>query len=148
MATAKLKSGYDVHRYDVHPGVALVQSAIAGLKQKTGHTIEEWIKLVAKEGPPTEKGRREWLKARHGWVPTMQPGSSNAPWAKVKTVTLRLTSSRRKSMLRKCFPAPRRACVRSTKDGSGRKGLSLPDHSTAVPKPRFCSNKTHNSHSD
>ncbi|HXB23022.1 MAG TPA: DUF5655 domain-containing protein [Candidatus Solibacter sp.] len=69
MAMAKLKSGYDVH-----PGVAMVQSAIAGLKQKTGHTIEEWIKLVAKEGPPTEKERRAWLKTRHGL------GTNYAAW--------------------------------------------------------------------
>jgi hypothetical protein len=63
MPTAKTKSAY---AYDVHPGVAMVQSAISGLKQKTGRSVEEWVKLVEKEGPPTEKERREWLKTRHG----------------------------------------------------------------------------------
>jgi len=52
--------------YDVHPGVAMYQSSIAGLKQKTGRTLEEWINFVAKDGPATEKERREWLKANHG----------------------------------------------------------------------------------
>jgi hypothetical protein len=52
--------------YDVHPGLAMYQSSLAGLKQKTGRTMDEWIKLVKKEGPPTEKERRAWLKAEHG----------------------------------------------------------------------------------
>jgi hypothetical protein len=39
---------------------------IAGMKEKTGRTIEEWTKFVNKEGPATEKERREWLKAKHG----------------------------------------------------------------------------------
>jgi len=52
--------------YDVHPSVAMVQSSIAGLKQKTGRSLEEWLKLVEKDGPETEKERRAWLKARHG----------------------------------------------------------------------------------
>jgi len=52
--------------YDVHPSLGMYQSSLAGLKQKTGRTMEEWIKLVEKEGPATEKERRAWLKAEHG----------------------------------------------------------------------------------
>ena len=52
--------------YDVHPGLAMYQNSQATLKQKTGRTLEEWIKLVSKEGPATEKERRAWLKAEHG----------------------------------------------------------------------------------
>ena len=52
--------------YDVHPGLAMYQSSLAALKQKTGRTMEEWTKLVKKEGPATEKERRAWLKAEHG----------------------------------------------------------------------------------
>jgi hypothetical protein len=51
--------------YSVHPGVAMVQKAIAGLKEKTGRSLEEWLAFIKKEGPPTEKERREWLKAKH-----------------------------------------------------------------------------------
>src|ERR1043165_390225 len=36
------------------------------MKEKTGRTIEEWTKFVEKEGPASEKERREWLKAKHG----------------------------------------------------------------------------------
>jgi hypothetical protein len=54
------------HIYDVHPSLAMFQNVIAGMKEKTGRTIEEWIKFVDKEGPATEKERREWLKAKHG----------------------------------------------------------------------------------
>jgi hypothetical protein len=52
--------------YDVHPSLAMYQSSLAGLKQKTGRTLEEWIKFIEKEGPATEKERRAWLKANHG----------------------------------------------------------------------------------
>ncbi len=51
--------------YSVHPSVAMVQAWIASLPQKTGKTLEEWIRLVKQSGPLTEKERREWLKTHH-----------------------------------------------------------------------------------
>ena len=51
--------------YSVHPGVAMVQATIARLKEKTGRSLDEWLKLVNKSGPPTEKERREWLKEHY-----------------------------------------------------------------------------------
>jgi hypothetical protein len=53
--------------YDVHPSLNMYQSSLTALKQKTGRTMEEWIKLVQKEGPTTEKDRRAWLKTEHGF---------------------------------------------------------------------------------
>jgi len=44
----------------------MYQNSLAALKQKTGRTLEEWVKLVQKSGPSTEKERRAWLKAEHG----------------------------------------------------------------------------------
>jgi hypothetical protein len=52
--------------YDVHPSLGMYQSSLTALKQKTGRTMEEWVKLVQKSGPATEKERRAWLKAEHG----------------------------------------------------------------------------------
>jgi Domain of unknown function (DUF5655)/Domain of unknown function (DUF4287) len=52
--------------YDVHPSLSMFQSVLAGLKQKTGRDLEEWIKFVEKEGPASEEDRRLWLKTRHG----------------------------------------------------------------------------------
>ena len=52
--------------YDIHPSLGMYQSSLAALKQKTGRTLEEWIKFVNKEGPATEKERRAWLKEKHG----------------------------------------------------------------------------------
>jgi hypothetical protein len=52
--------------YSVHPGVAMVQKAIQDLPAKTGRSLEDWLKLIKKSGPRTEKDRREWLKAEHG----------------------------------------------------------------------------------
>jgi hypothetical protein len=52
--------------YDVHPSLGIYQNSLAALKQKTGRTLEEWIKFVNKEGPATEKERRAWLKEKQG----------------------------------------------------------------------------------
>jgi hypothetical protein len=60
--------------YSVHPGVKMIQDWIASLPKKTGRTLDEWIVLVKKDGPPTEKERREWLKAEHGF------GTNGAWW--------------------------------------------------------------------
>jgi hypothetical protein len=55
--------------YGVHPSVGMVQKMLAGLKSKTGRSLEEWLAIVGKSGPKSEKERREWLKEAHG-VPT------------------------------------------------------------------------------
>jgi hypothetical protein len=51
----------------------MLQNWIAGLKQKTGRTLDEWIQLVEGEGPASEEERRDWLKANHGL-------GTNAAW--------------------------------------------------------------------
>ncbi|MEP6708092.1 MAG: DUF5655 domain-containing protein [Pyrinomonadaceae bacterium] len=55
--------------YGVHPGVAMTVKWIGELKQKTGRTLEDWLRLIEKEGPLTEKERREWLKESYGLGP-------------------------------------------------------------------------------
>ena len=60
--------------YGVHPGVLMTQKWVAELKEKTGRSLEEWLKLVKKSGPSTEKERREWLKREHGL------GTNSAWW--------------------------------------------------------------------
>jgi len=52
--------------YSVHPGVRMTQKWLAELKPKTGRTLEEWLKLIKKEGPAEEKERRDWLREKHG----------------------------------------------------------------------------------
>jgi hypothetical protein len=51
--------------YGVHPGVAMMEKWIAELKEKTGRSLDEWLNLIKKSGPPTEKERREWLKSEY-----------------------------------------------------------------------------------
>ena len=60
--------------YSLHPGVAQVQKWVQDLPQKTGRSLEEWIALTRKSGPPTEKERREWLKKEH------KLGANAAAW--------------------------------------------------------------------
>jgi hypothetical protein len=61
-------------KYDVHPGVKMVQDWVASLKAKTGRTLDEWVAFIRGEGPKDEKARREWLKDEHGL------GTNSAWW--------------------------------------------------------------------
>lgn len=60
--------------YSVHPGVAMMQNWLATLEEKTGHSLEGWIALVKREGPPDTPARREWLKSKH------KLGTNSAWW--------------------------------------------------------------------
>jgi hypothetical protein len=46
----------------VHPGVAMVQTAIAKRPEKTGRSLDQWIALIRNSGPQRETARRDWLK--------------------------------------------------------------------------------------
>jgi hypothetical protein len=60
--------------YSVHPSVARVQKWIEELSEKTGRSLDEWIVLTKKSGPPTERERRDWLKKEH------KLGTNSAAW--------------------------------------------------------------------
>lgn len=70
--TAKPKSAGTL--YDVHPGVAMLQKWIGELKEKTGRSLEEWLKLIKKSGPADEQAAIDWLKKEHGH------GTNSAWW--------------------------------------------------------------------
>lgn len=75
------KSGtYRKWKYDLHPSVRMVQSVIAGMKQKTGRSLDEWVRLVKKEVPGSEKERAAWLKNEHGL------GTNYASWIAAHSV--------------------------------------------------------------
>ena len=44
----------------------MTQKWIGELKQKTGRSLEEWLKYIKKSGPKDETQRRAWLKEEHG----------------------------------------------------------------------------------
>jgi Domain of unknown function (DUF4287) len=69
MAMAKSKA-----IYGIHPSVAMVQKWLAEIRKETGHSMEEWLALVKKEGPKDEKSRRNWLKSK----PKL--GTNKASW--------------------------------------------------------------------
>ena len=66
--------------YSPHPTVAMVQKWIAELPAKTGRSLDQWLRLIAKEGPPDEKDRRVWLKDQHGL------GTNSAWWLAERSV--------------------------------------------------------------
>ncbi len=51
--------------YSVHPSIAHAQAIIANLPEKTGKSIEEWIKLIKRPGPSNDQERRDWLKKEY-----------------------------------------------------------------------------------
>jgi len=60
--------------YGVHPGVLMTIKWVAELKQKTGRSLDEWLKLIKQDGPPSENERRDWLKSKFGL------GTNSAWW--------------------------------------------------------------------
>ena len=67
MATKKWK-------YTTHPGLAMEATSMANLKERTGKTIDQWVAVIKKEGPTTDKERVQWLKTVHGF------GTNYAEW--------------------------------------------------------------------
>lgn len=60
--------------FDVHPGVRMMVDWVAGLKGKTGRSVEEWVAHIRKAGPKDEARRREWLTSEH------EMGTNSAWW--------------------------------------------------------------------
>jgi hypothetical protein len=60
--------------YSVHPGVLMTQKWVADLKQKTGRSLDEWLKHIKKAGPKTEEERQQWLKEEY------KLGTNSAGW--------------------------------------------------------------------
>ncbi len=52
--------------YSIHPGVLMTEKWIAELKEKTGRSLDEWLRHIKKSGPKTERERRDWLKSEYG----------------------------------------------------------------------------------
>lgn len=61
-------------RFDVHPSVAMMQTWVATLREKTGRSLEEWVRFIRKTGPREEAAARDWLKKEHGL------GTNSAWW--------------------------------------------------------------------
>ena len=74
-------------KYSVHPGVQMAQGVIAKLEEKTGRSLDEWIRLSNKSGPKDEKERVAWLKSKHGL------GTNYAGWISERSFGRGLESS-------------------------------------------------------
>ena len=66
--------------YSVHPGVVMMQKWIGELKQKTGRSVDEWLKHIKKDGPADEKARYSWLIREYGL------GTNTASWLAQQSV--------------------------------------------------------------
>jgi hypothetical protein len=66
--------------YGVHPGVLMTIKWVAELKQKSGRSLDEWLKLIKQDGLPSENERRDWLKSKFGL------GTNSARWLAERSV--------------------------------------------------------------
>lgn len=71
--------------YAIHPAFAMEESGLKILKERTGRTIDEWIRIVKKSGCATEKERIAWLKDVHSittnyalWIAKRADGGGGA----------------------------------------------------------------------
>ena len=71
--------------YTLHPGFAMEEGSLARLKERTNRTLDEWVRIVKKSGPPTQKERIAWLKQAHGittnyalWIAKCADGTGGA----------------------------------------------------------------------
>lgn len=62
-------------------------SSLANLKERTNRNLEEWIRIVRKSGPATEKECIAWLKQEHGittnyalWIAKRADGGGSADY--------------------------------------------------------------------
>jgi len=51
--------------YSVHPSIAYTSAIIANFRKNTGKPIEDWVKLLKKEGIQGTKEQKDWLKTVH-----------------------------------------------------------------------------------
>jgi hypothetical protein len=58
----------------------MTQKWVAELSTKTGRSLEQWLKLIEKEGPAAEAERRTWLKSRYDL------GTNSAWWLAERSV--------------------------------------------------------------
>lgn len=61
-------------KYDLHPSVRRADSIIKEMKEKTGRSLDEWLRHASQAGPAGEKERAAWLKREHGL------GTNYASW--------------------------------------------------------------------
>jgi hypothetical protein len=71
--------------YTLHPGFAMEESSLKNLKERTGRTLDEWIRIVKKSGPITERERIAWLKQEYSittnyalWIAKRVDGAGGA----------------------------------------------------------------------
>lgn len=51
--------------YSVHPSIAYINAIVTNLPKTTGKSMDEWVRLVKKSGPASQKDRSAWLRKEH-----------------------------------------------------------------------------------
>jgi Domain of unknown function (DUF5655)/Domain of unknown function (DUF4287) len=51
--------------YSVHPGILMMEQWVKTLPEKTGKSLDQWVRLITRDGPGTTDERKAWLKREH-----------------------------------------------------------------------------------
>jgi hypothetical protein len=93
-------------RYSTHPGFAHEAASVINLQKNTGKSLEEWIELVDKSGPATEKERAQWLKTKHelgpniaGWIAERAAGKRGAEDYDPETLVTQMFAGKKAELL-------------------------------------------------
>lgn len=60
--------------YTPHPSIAMTIKWVKDLPEKTGRSLEDWVRYIQKKGPETVESRRDWLKTE------LKLGTNTASW--------------------------------------------------------------------
>jgi hypothetical protein len=76
--------GNNMSIYSPHPSIAYAQAGLRTIEEKTGRSIDEWVKYINKNGPKTQSERKQWLKEEFDlgtnqarWLAEYSSGGSN-----------------------------------------------------------------------
>jgi Domain of unknown function (DUF4287) len=135
--------------YVLHPAYAYVESIVAGLSERTGKILEEWIRIVKESGIAGAKERTAWLKSQYGLGMT----SAGVIVERAEGRGGRLPSRRagcRPVLGTARGPAARvRTPVEARlRIGEGHESLPVQDLRALVPEPRDRANQTGHRHTN
>lgn len=51
--------------YSPPPSFKMIDTVVANFPSKTGKALDQWVAMVKKSGPSSDKERRAWLKEKH-----------------------------------------------------------------------------------
>jgi len=126
--TAMAKTAARKSPYSIHPAYRMEDAYRKNLKERTGKSYEEWIRIAKRDGPEGATAKRAWLRKEHGL-------SSNYAWWVAQGAEGEMDVAAKydpEGMVEELFSGPR-AALRPIYDALLRMGLGLGEDVKACP---------------